>query len=145
MGDLEVKEKAMNYEELIEKLRSRQPLTDNRLLDEAADAIENLQRAVKAHSDLGNRMSNLILGLVELVLQANAAVLAADEKMRSMTETFKKSVTQLDPCLICVGCQPNPPCEKADCDCMICEQTDCRCKECRDMDKWELQWPEVKA
>lgn len=138
----------MNYEELIEKLRSRQPLVDNRLLDEAADAIENLQRAVKAHSDLGNRMSNLNFGLIELVLQADAAVSAAEEEKKAMQEKFKQAVTELDPCLICVGYRDmliDTECNASDCDCMNCQSKNCRCKECRDMDKWELRWPEVKA
>ena len=135
----------MEHEKRIEMLRSRKALANDQVLDQAADAIENLRLAVQAHSDLGNRMSNLNFGLVEMVLQADAAVSAAEEKMRLMRERFKLAVTKLDPCEICVGHIPCESCDSCDCDCLRCERKDCRCKECRDMDKWELRWPEVKA
>lgn len=134
----------MDYEKLVQALRSRAPLVDNALLDQAADAIENLLRAVQAHSDLGNRMSNLNFGLVELVLQADAAVGAAEEKLKLQAARFKEAVTTRDPCEICVGFTGEGDrcvkgCDSEDFDCSICKDSTCRCKNCREMDKWELR------
>lgn len=134
----------MEYKKLVEALRSRIPIVDNALLDQAADAIENLQNAVRAHSELGNRMSNLNFGLVELILQADAAVGAAEEKIQVMKERFKLSVTTQDPCEICVGYRADSEseeCEQNEYFCRDCKSTSCRCKECRDMDKWDLKLP----
>ena len=119
----------MEYKKLVQALRSRAPLVDNALLDQAADAIENLLRAVQAHSDLGSRMSNLNFGLVELVLQA---------------AQFKEAVTTRDPCEICVGFTGEGDrcvkgCDSENFDCSICKDSTCRCKNCREMDKWELK------
>ena len=134
----------MEYEKLVQALRSRAPLVDNALLDQAADAIENLQRAVQAHSELGNRMSNLNFGLVDLVLQADAAVSAAEEKLKLQAARFKEAVTTRNPCDICVGVHPpesdrcSKGCGSDDWKCSICADPTCRCKDCREMDKWEL-------
>ena len=87
----------MNYNDLVRELRERKPLIDYQLLDEAADAIENLQNAVDAHSELGNRMSNLNFGLTDLVLQADATVAAAEERMSAMEDAFRRAQRSLTP------------------------------------------------
>lgn len=110
-----------------------------RICREAADAIENLQRAVDAHSELGNRMSNLNFGLTDLVLQADITVAAAEERMSAMEDAFRRAAKEFDPCIICVGYNADPPgCEEADMDCEACTNEACRCRLCRDFDKWKL-------
>ena len=131
----------MKYKELITKLRSKEPVVDNHLLDLAADAIENLQRSVDVHQQLAMKASRLNFKLTDAMLEAEEARAHAEERLEYAAFEFKQAVTELDPCLICVGYKSqenDAECDASDGDCMACQSKTCRCKECRDMNLW--QW-----
>lgn len=106
-----------------------------RVLREAADRIENLDHALEAQRQLLEKTSEHTFRLQEAVLKYDGMLGEAEERLRKAEEDFKHSITEGDPCEICVGYREDFGCEDADLCCIKCKCEDCYCKDCRDMNK----------
>lgn len=108
-----------DYKELIAKLRSTKSQSKRKMLDDAADAIECLQRQI-AHK--------------EEVRQAQAMAIM---KLRMEREAAVAALKRLDvECKFCAHSKRPAACSETDILCDACE-LDCACKGCRENSKWE--------
>ena len=108
-----------DYKDLIAKLRATKTQSKRKLLDDAADAIEHLQRQLAHKQDVRKQQAETIM---ELRRERDAAV---------------AELNRLDiDCEVCIHNKKAFPCENTNVLCGDCEH-DCYCKDCRENSKWE--------
>lgn len=116
----------MDYNKLIEQLRTTQSRSKRALLDSAADAIETLLQEAERNLEGMNALKAHLydVELVEL------------PKIKAERDAVMGFVKRYCECDQCKHGYTHPDC-KDDCDCVYCTSETCVCRRCRDLDKWE--------
>ena len=120
------------YREIIKQLRATASRSKRKLLNDAADAIENLLRSNEAMQDVVKRQSDFNDRLVAEVLRKDEEI----DRLTAESDALLRDLKDADiDCEFC-GHRPAVP-DDCPADCAECQKRECTCCSCIDNRNWE--------